>query len=127
MSKSDKKPVAITKEGVNNKDRKQIARPQHEYTQEEQRLIDDYLTRSKNKPLKHKSGGRKGSIQVLGPEGDRSLALAKLTEAFGSADDGLHLFFLNQVIKTFKGCQSSADSCDEGKMVAIMPWLYYRE
>jgi hypothetical protein len=47
MSKSDKKPGAITKKGVNNKDCKELAGPQQEYTREEQRLIDDYLTRSK--------------------------------------------------------------------------------
>jgi hypothetical protein len=117
MSKSDKKSRAITKKVVNNKDRKQIARPQHEYTKEEQRLIDGYLTRSKKKPLKHKSVGRKGNIQTLKHEGSRSLALAKRTEAFGSADHGLQMFLFNQVVQTFKGCHSSASFCDEGKMV----------
>lgn len=119
MSKSDKKPVAITKKGFNNKDRKQIARPQQKYTQEEQSLIDNYLTRSKMKPLKHKSGGKKGNIQALEHAGDRSLALAKRTEAFGSADHGLQMFLFNQVVQTFRGCQSSTDSYHEGKMVEL--------
>ena len=48
--------MAITKKDVNNKDRKQLTRPPKEYTQEEQRLIDGYLTRSKMKLLKHKGG-----------------------------------------------------------------------
>jgi hypothetical protein len=119
MSKSNKKPAAITKKGVNNKDRKELARPQHKYTQEEQRLIDDYLTRSKIKPLKHKARGKKGNIQALEPEGDRSLALAKMAEAFGSADHGLQMFLFNQVVQTFKDCQSSAGLGDEGKMVEL--------
>ena len=119
MSKSDKKPGAITKKGVNNKDCKELAGPQQEYTQEEQRLIDDYLTRLKKKPLKHKAGGKKGNIQALELEGDRSLALAKMTEAFGSADHGLQMFLLNQAVQTFKDCQSSTGSCDEGKMVEL--------
>lgn len=119
MSKSDKKPRAITKKGVDNKDCKELARPQQEYTQEEQRLIDDYLTRSKKKPLKHKARSKKGNIQTLKHEGDRSLALAKMTEAFGSADYGLQMFLLNQVVQTFKDCQSSTGSYDEGKMVEL--------
>jgi hypothetical protein len=117
MTKSDKKPVAITKKGVNNKDCKELVRPQQKYTQEEQRLIDYYLTRSKNKPLKHKARGKKGNIQTLEHEGGRSLALAKMTEAFGSADHGLQMFLFNQVVQTFKSCHSSAGFCDEGKMV----------
>jgi len=119
MSKSNKKPVANTKKGGSNKDLKQIARPQHEYTQEEHRLIDDYLARSKKKPLKHRGRGKKGNIQALEHEGDRSLALAKRTEAFGSADHGLQMFLFNQVVKTFKGCQSSEGFCDEAKMVEL--------
>jgi hypothetical protein len=119
MSKSDKKPGAITKKGVNNKNRNQVARPQHEYTQAEQGLIDDYLARSKNKPLKHMARSKKGNIQTLEPEGDRPLALAKMAEAFGSADHGLQMFLFNQVVQTFKGCQSSADSYDEDKMVEL--------
>ena len=119
MTRSDKKPGAITRKGVNNKDREQIARPKHEYTQEEQRLIDEYLTRLKKKPLKHMARSKKGNIQTLEPEGDRSLALAKMTEAFGSADEGLQMFLFNQVVQTFKGCPSSTDSCDEGKVVEL--------
>jgi hypothetical protein len=119
MSKSDKKPRAITKKGVNNKDCKELAGLQQKYTQEEQRLIDDYLTRSKKKPLKHKAGDKKGNIQPLELEGDRPLALAKMTEAFGSADHGLQMFLFNQVVHTFKDCQSSTGSCDEGKMVEL--------
>jgi hypothetical protein len=119
MSKSDKKTKAIAKKRNNYKDCKELKRPSKGYTQEEQRLIDDYLTRSKKKPLKHKVGGKKGNIQTLGPECDRSLALAKMTEAFGSADHGLQLFLLNQVVQTFKGCQSSAGSCDTSKMVEL--------
>ena len=119
MSKSDKKPRAITKKGVNNKDCKELAMPQQQYTQEEQRLIDDYLARSKNKPLKHTARGKKGNIQTLEHDGDQSLARAKRTEALGSADHGLQMFLFNQVVQTFKGCQSSADSYDEGKMVEL--------
>ena len=119
MSKPDKKPGAVTRKEANKKDRKQIAQPQQEYTQEEQELIDDYLTRSKNKPLKHRGRGKKGNIQTLEHEGDGSLALAKRTEAFGSADHGLQMFLFNQVVQTFKGCQSSTDSYDEAKMVEL--------
>jgi hypothetical protein len=119
MSKSDKKSRAITKRGVNNKDCKELARPQQEYTQEEQRLIDDYLTRSKKKPLKHKARSKKGNIQTLEPEDDRSLALPKMTEALGSADYGLQMFLLNQVVQTFKDCQSSTGFCDDGKIVEL--------
>jgi hypothetical protein len=119
MSKSDKKSRAITKKGVNNKDCKELARPQQEYTQEEQRLIDDYLTRSKKKPLKHKARSKKGNIQTLEPEDDRSLALPKMTEALGSADYGLQMFLLNQVVQTFKDCQSSTGFCDDGKIVEL--------
>ena len=119
MSKSDKKHGVVTRKGFNKKDRKQIARPQQEYTQEEQRLIDNYLTRSKNKPLKHKARGKRGNTQNLEPEGDRSLALAKMAEAFGSADYGLQMFLFNQVVQTFKSCQSSEGFCDEGKMVEL--------
>ncbi len=82
-------------------------------------MIDDYLTRSKKKPLKHKSRSKKGNIKTIELKGDRSIALAKRTEAFGSADHGLQMFLFNQVVETFKDCQSSAGACDDGKMVEL--------
>ena len=103
------------KEG--NKTRRKIAdnrvAKKVDYTPEEQTLIDNYFISSKMGPVKYKTTDKSKLFEL---EGDKLLAIAKITEAFGTPDPGLHMFLLDQVAQTFKGFQSSEGVCENTKM-----------
>jgi hypothetical protein len=85
-----------------------------DYTPEEKEIIVNYGIRLKKEPVKYKTMDKDQHLEL---EGDKVLAIAKITEAFGSPDHGLHMFLLDQVAKTFKGFQSSEGVCENNKMV----------
>lgn len=87
-----------------------------EYTKEEKTRIAKYLERVKRKPLRFKSGKAASGKPCLELHTtDKTLSLAKFTEAFGTPDEDVHIYLLNQVVQTFKGCVSS-EGFDHTKM-----------
>jgi hypothetical protein len=103
------------KEG--NKTRRKIAdnrvAKKVDYTPEEKEVIVNYGIRLKKEPVKYKTTDKDQRLRL---EGDPVLAIAKITEAFGTPDPGLHMFLLDQVAQTFKGFQSSEGVCENTKM-----------
>ena len=87
-----------------------------DYTPEEQAQIDKYFIRSKMKPVKYKTTDKSKNFEL---EGDGLLAVAKISEAFGTCDYDLHNFLLDQVTQTFKGFQSSEGVCENAKMAEL--------
>jgi hypothetical protein len=81
---------------------------QKECTEGEKATIDNWVERSKNKPLRFKKVDRSSDkITLDAEEADTSLAVAKLMEAFGTVCPDLQKFLLNQVVVSFEGCLSS--------------------
>ncbi len=103
-----KKNNKIKREAVDNRVAKKV-----DYTPEEQALIDNYFISSKMKPVKYKTTDKNKTFEL---EGDGLLALAKITEAFGTSDYDLQNFLLDQVAQTFKGFQSSEGVCENSEM-----------
>ena len=85
-----------------------------DYTPEEQALIDNYFISLKMKPVKYKMTDKDQPLEI---EGDKLLAVAKNSEAFDTPDLELHMFLLNQMVKTFQGFQSSEGVCEKSEMV----------
>lgn len=86
------------------------------YTPEEQVLVDEYKIRSKKKPLKYTTiKGKKAIVN----KGEGLLALAKMTAALGTPDSDLQNFFIDQVVKTFKGCASSEGFCENKDLAKL--------
>jgi len=100
-----------------NKNKRKIAdnrvEKKADYTPEEQALIDNYFISSKMAPVKYKTTDKNKTFKL---EGDGLLALAKITEAFGTPDYDLQNFLLDQVAQTFKGFQSSEGVCENKKI-----------
>ena len=68
---------------------------QKECTEGEKATIDNWVERSKNKPLRFKKVDRSSDKITLDvDEPDTLLAVAKLTEYFGTADGELQNYFL---------------------------------
>jgi len=87
-----------------------------EYTNEEKTRIAKYLERVKREPLRFKSGKAASGKPCLELHTtDKTLSAAKFTEAFGTPDEDVHIYLLNQVVQTFKGCVSS-EGFDYSKM-----------
>ncbi len=79
-----------------------------EYTQEEKTRIARYLERAKREPLKFNRGTSKPDNSCLELHTtNKTLSKAKFTEAFGTTDSELQQYLLNQVVQTFRGCESS--------------------
>ena len=79
-----------------------------EYTEEEKARIAKYLERCKRNPLRVTEFDQEANaltINVL--EGDWELTATRMLESFGTPDNELQMFLLNQVVQTFKGCVSS--------------------
>ena len=77
-------------------------------TDDEKTRIAKYMERLKREPVKvaiekDDSGNPRLVLQTT----DKTLCMAKLTEAFGTPDWDLQHYLLNQVIQTFRGCVSS--------------------
>ena len=93
------------------KDKKSKNLVKKEYTEEEKTRIAKYLERLKREPLKFKSGKAakddSGNTTLQLHTTDKTLSVAKFTDAFGTPDEDLHNYLLNQVVQTFKGCVSS--------------------
>lgn len=79
-----------------------------EYTDDEKTMIARYLDRARRKPVKFHSGKRRSGKSCLELHTtDETLSKAKFTEALGTPDPELHQYLLNQVVRTFRGCESS--------------------
>jgi len=92
------------------KEYKDLAKKIDKYSEGEKARIARWAERSEKKPLKFKKAkGSSGDPTVEVQEADKLLGVAKMLEAFGTADPELQNFLLNQVIQTFEGCQSSED------------------
>ena len=104
-----KKGNKSKRETVDNQVAKKV-----DYTPEEQALIDNYFISSKIKPVKFLTPAKDQPLEI---EGDGLLAVAKMAEAFGTPDLELHMFWLNQMVKTFQGFQSSEGVCEKSEMV----------
>jgi len=90
------------------------------YTEEEKVRIAILGERSKKEPVKVKrakdSSSEKPTLEIEGIEGGDVLLLAtKLMETFGTSDQGLQIFLLNQMVQTFKW-YTSAEVFDEEKL-----------
>ncbi|MEE9402404.1 MAG: hypothetical protein V3V47_04305 [Desulfobacteria bacterium] len=89
------------------KDTKALAKK--ELTEDEQKRLDKYHKRRKNKPAKfrvsHNSSAERPEIIPVNMEDP--LGPAKMTEALGTPDSDLQRSLLNQVILTFMGAASS--------------------
>lgn len=77
-----------------------------EYTDEEKAMVARYLERSERGAVKFKSV-KTGSSELMYDTTDEVLGMATIMEAFGTSEEGLQRYFLNQVIQTFKGSVSS--------------------
>jgi hypothetical protein len=80
----------------------------NEYTDEEKARIANYSERLKREPVKFKSGeDASGKPAIVHETTDATLSAAKVTEALGTPNKELQSFLLDQVIRTFRGCESS--------------------
>jgi hypothetical protein len=76
-----------------------------DYPPSESRVIEKFKAMiRKGDALKYASAGDGKPLEL---RGDPVLTMAKLAEAFGTSDYALQMFLLNQVVPTFRGCQSS--------------------
>jgi len=79
-----------------------------EYTDEEKARIAKYLERAKREPVKFTKFDKElNALVVKVQEGDQELIVTQNLEAFGTPDPELQTFLLDQVIRTFRGCESS--------------------
>jgi len=87
-----------------------------EHTEAEKARIAKYLERLKREPIKFKSvKKRSGNPALEHRTTDKTLSMAKFTEAFGTPDNELQMFLLNQVVQTF-GYSVSSDGFDYTRM-----------
>jgi len=87
-----------------------------EYTDEEKARIVKYLERIKREPVKFESVKKNsGNPELVHHATDAQLTMAKFMEAFGTPDKDLHQYLFNQVVQTFRGCESS-EGFDHTKM-----------
>jgi len=114
LTEPKKKKVAKGKTSKKKADTKEVAKIKS--SPEEKKLINVFLDRVKKQPLKFEAADEEQSLR---PKGDKALAHAKLSEAFGTADRDLQMFLLNQLTKTFRGVQSSEKFCDNEKLVSF--------
>jgi len=79
-----------------------------EYTDEEKTRLAKYLELLKREPVKFKKSDRESNVLVLEiQEGDQEILATKMLESFGTPDNELQMFLLNQVVQTFRGYVSS--------------------
>lgn len=87
---------------------KDLAKKIDKYSEGDKARITRWAEQSEKKPLKFKKPkASSGDSTVEVQEADKLLGVAKMLEAFGTADPELQNFLLNQVVQTFEGCQSS--------------------
>lgn len=77
-----------------------------EFTDEEKAMVARYLERSKRGAVKFKSV-KTSSSELMYDTTDEVLGMARIMEAFGTSEEGLQRYFLNQAIQTYKGSVSS--------------------
>lgn len=95
-----------TAKGSTDKNKKTVAK--RSYTNKELERIRAYTEKNKNKPIKYKFKRDESGTFVLNIE-KKNIILAAIqsAEAFGTSDDKLQHYYLNQVIQTFNGMVSS--------------------
>lgn len=87
-----------------------------EYTDEEKAMIAKYFERVKREPLKVTRFDKESNALVSErQEGDQELVATQLLEAYGTPDTDLQNYLLDQVIRTFRGCESS-EGFDSSRM-----------
>ena len=89
------------------------------YTDDEKSRIAKYLERCKRNPLRvTKFNQESNALTINVLEGDWELTAAKMLESFGTPDNELQVFLLNQVVQTFRGFVSSK-GFDYSKMAEL--------
>ena len=74
------------------------------------------MERIKREPVKFESVKKdSGNPELVHHATDAQLTMAKFMEAFGTPDTDLHQYLFNQVVQTFRGCESS-EGFDYSKM-----------
>jgi len=82
-------------------------------TEEEKECLANHRERSKRKPLKFKNTTESGNPSITPEDVSKDIALAKMTEALGTADFDLQNYLLNQAMETCFGFVTAKGRRDE--------------
>ena len=117
MPRKKKIPESKVNEKYISKEISKLVFNPAKYSKDELELITKYAERLKRKPLETKSLTSLGHTKQVNYSEDEFLTLAKMTEATGSPDHGVQMLFLDQVVLTFRGFQSSKGVSDDETVI----------